>query len=581
MNNVLMLFLRRMRAPLLVLLLVYTVSIGGLVLIPGQDADGNLWYFDFFHAVYFVSFMGSTIGFGEIPYEFTAAQRAWVLVCMYMTVIGWLYAVGSILALLQNPAFRNAITEQTLASQVKRMRVPFYIVCGYGQTGTLLVRALARRGIRTIVIDNSADNLSRLEMENDIHDVPYLVGDASVVRHLLEAGLDSPFCRGVVAVTDDDKVNVKVAISAKLLNRSLKVVCRAGTQEAVANLESFDTDRIVNPFNTFADHLVMSIERPSVNRLHTLLGSLPGNAYPRPINPPHGRWIIVGYGRCGRALERYFHEAGMETTIIEPNAELAPEGAVVGLGLDETSLKAAGIDTAVGLVAGTDTDANNLSAVVTARKLNPDLYLVARQNFLTNRRVFEAAKLDLVMDVNRIIVWRILPFLSTRWLSGFLKQTRKWPEETAHRFVKQIEGVAGGTTPDCWCITIDENSAYGATELLKKGVPLTLGSIERQPWEREIHMPAMALLRVRNGEYTTLPDENDPIELGDSYLFAGRDSAARAQRWLLEDEVELRYLATGERLAASSLGRWATKLFGMRKMATSREASAAQATEEK
>ncbi|MDD9892689.1 MAG: NAD-binding protein [Gammaproteobacteria bacterium] len=561
MNNVLLLFLRRMRAPLLVLLLVYTVSIGGLVLIPGQDDQGNLWYFDFFHAVYFVSFMGSTIGFGEIPYEFTSPQRAWVLVCMYMTVIAWLYAVGSILALLQNPAFRNAITEQSLASQVKRMSTPFYVVCGYGQTGSLLVRALARRGIRTIVIDNSADNLARLEMENDIHDVPYLVGDASVVRHLLEAGLSSSFCQGVVAVTDNDDVNVKIAISAKLLNKKLRVVCRAGSQEAVANLESFGTDRIVNPFDTFADHLVMSIERPSVNRLHTLLGSLPGNPFPRPINPPRGRWIIVGYGRCGQALERYFREAGMDTTVIEPNADLAPKGAIVGLGLDEKSLKAAGIDSAVGLVAGTDTDANNLSAVVTARRLNPDLFLVARQNFLTNHRVFEAANLDLVMDVNRIIVWRVLPFLSTRWLNGFLRQTRRWPEEIAHRLVKQVEGVSGGSTPECWCITINSELAFGATALIEKGVTLTLGAIERQPWERELHMPAMALLRVRDGKYTTLPDENDPIEIGDSYLFTGQASAARAQRWLLEDEVELRYLATGERIAASSLGRWVTRRF--------------------
>lgn len=559
MNNVLLLFLRRMRAPLLVLLLVYTISIGGLVLIPGQDADGNVWYFDFFHAVYFVSYMGSTIGFGEIPYEFTTAQRAWVLLCMYMTVIGWLYAVGSILALLQNTAFRNAITEQVLAGQVRRMSAPFYIVCGYGQTGSLLVRALARRGIRTIVIDNSAENLARLEMENDIHDVPYLVGDASVVRHLLEAGLDSPYCKGVVAVTDNDGVNVKIAISAKLLNKKLKVVCRAGTQEAVDNLESFNTDRIVNPFNSFADHLVMSIERPSVNRLHTLLGSLPGNQFPRPINPPAGRWIIVGYGRCGRALERYFHEAGMETTVVEANPDLAPEGAVIGLGVDEESLKEAGIDSAAGLVAGLDNDANNLSAVVTARRLNPELYLVARQNFLTNKRLFEAANLDLVMDVNRIIVWRILPFLSTPWLHGFLRQTRKWPEETAHRLVKQVEGVSGGSTPECWCITINEETAYGATALIEQGVPLTLGAIERQPWERELHMPAMALLRVRNGEYTTLPNENDLVEVGDSYLFSGQASAARAQRWLLEDEMELRYLATGERLAASVLGRWLTK----------------------
>lgn len=560
MNSVIMLFLRRMRAPLLVLLLVYAVSIGGLVLIPGQDADGNLWYFDFFHAVYFVSFMGSTIGFGEIPYEFTVQQRAWVLVCMYGTVIGWLYAVGSILTLIQNPVFKVAITEQTLARQVRRLTAPFYIICGYGQTGSLLVRALARRGIRTVVIDNDPHNLGRLAIETRTHDIPSLEGDASVVRHLLEAGLESAWCRGVVAVTDSDRVNVKVAISAKLLNRNLKVICRAGSQEAVANLESFDTDRIVNPFNSFADHLVMSIERPSVNRLHTLLGSLPGHQFPRPIQPPRGRWIIVGYGRCGKALERYFQQAGIETTVVESDPELCPKAGVVGLGVDEESLKAAGIDTAVGLVAGMDNDANNLSAVITARSLKPDLYLAARQNFLTNRRVFAAAKLDLVMDVNRVTVWRLLPFLSTPWLHEFLKKTRNYSEQTAHQLVKKVEEISGGSTPECWTIEIDHQQAFAAEDLLSEGLELPLRALMHQPWERDTHLPVMALMRIRNGELDLVPNEEESIQSGDSYLFCGQSSATRAMRWLLQDDNELRYVATGERQPHSWIGRLVHKL---------------------
>lgn len=555
MNSVIMLFLRRMRAPLLVLLLVYAITIAGLVLIPGKDPAGNLWYFDFFHAVYFVSFMGSTIGFGEIPYEFTVQQRAWVLVCIYLTVIAWLYAVGSILTLVQNPVFKVAITEQNLARQVRRLTTPFYIICGYGQTGGLLVRAMARRGIRTVVIDNDPQNLGRLPLETRTHDIPSLEGDASVVRHLLEAGLESPWCEGVVAVTDNDSVNVKVAISAKLLNKNLKVVCRAGSQEAVANLESFDTDRIVNPFNSFADHLVMSIERPSVNRLHTLLGSLPGHHYPRPIQPPMGRWIIVGYGRCGKALKRYFEQAGIAVTVVESNPELAPEGAIVGLGVDEASLQAAGIDTAVGLVAGMDNDANNLSTVITARSLNPKLYLVARQNFLTNRRVFAAAKLDLVMDVNRVTVWRLLPFLSTPWLHQFLKKSRGYSEQTAHRLVKKIEEMSGGSTPECWSVDINHQQAFAAEDLLNEGVTLPLKALMHQPWERETHMPVMALMRIRDGELDLVPNEDEPVQAGDSYLFCGQAHAARNMRWLLQDDNELRYVATGERIPHSWVGR--------------------------
>ena len=37
----------------------------------------------------------STIGFGELPYAFTPAQRMWTTVSIYLTVLGWLYAFGA------------------------------------------------------------------------------------------------------------------------------------------------------------------------------------------------------------------------------------------------------------------------------------------------------------------------------------------------------------------------------------------------------------------------------------------------------------------------------------------------------
>ena len=70
MNRVTFLVLRRMRTPLLILLGAYTVTVLGLTLIPGVDDQGQPWRMDFFHAFYFISYMATTIGFGEIPYEF-------------------------------------------------------------------------------------------------------------------------------------------------------------------------------------------------------------------------------------------------------------------------------------------------------------------------------------------------------------------------------------------------------------------------------------------------------------------------------------------------------------------------------
>ena len=104
------LVLRRMRFPLIVLISILSISVLGLSLIPGVDENGDPWRMTLFDAFYFVSYTATTIGFGEIPHAFTAAQRMWVTGTIYASVTGWAYVFGSLFALLQEPAFRKAVS---------------------------------------------------------------------------------------------------------------------------------------------------------------------------------------------------------------------------------------------------------------------------------------------------------------------------------------------------------------------------------------------------------------------------------------------------------------------------------------
>ena len=119
MDNVAFLIFRRMRAPLIVLIAIYAVGVMGLVLIPGQDAEGNLWHMDFFHAFYFFSYTATTIGFGEIPYAFSDAQRLWVTLGIYLSVVAWFYSIGTLIALLQDKTFQNSLAELRFARRIR------------------------------------------------------------------------------------------------------------------------------------------------------------------------------------------------------------------------------------------------------------------------------------------------------------------------------------------------------------------------------------------------------------------------------------------------------------------------------
>ena len=113
-TSIFFLALRRMRVPLIVLIVLYAVSTLGLTLVPGIDEQGQpAPPMSFFHAFYFVSYTASTIGFGEIPVPFSDAQRMWVTVCIFLSVIGWSYSIISLLALVQDKGFQEVPVSYT------------------------------------------------------------------------------------------------------------------------------------------------------------------------------------------------------------------------------------------------------------------------------------------------------------------------------------------------------------------------------------------------------------------------------------------------------------------------------------
>src|SRR6185436_944349 len=135
MGDVIFLIMRRLRAPLITVIAAYAISVGGLALIPGLDAAGNPGRMSIFHAFYVMSFTATTIGFGEIPQPFNDAQRLWVTFAIYLSVVSWAYALGSMIALANNATFRGALARHLFARRVRNVAEPFYIICGYGQSG--------------------------------------------------------------------------------------------------------------------------------------------------------------------------------------------------------------------------------------------------------------------------------------------------------------------------------------------------------------------------------------------------------------------------------------------------------------
>jgi len=556
-NPVISMIMSRMRVPLIILIVIYATSMLGMIMIPGVDDQGNPWHMSIFHAFYYVSFTATTIGFGEIPYALNDAQRLWVICTIYMTVIAWINAIGNILGLVQDPVFRKTRSENKFKHQVSMIHEHFYLVCGLGETGYEVIKALTNEHYRVVVIEEDQESL----LENNIYDlqefVPCLIADASVPRNLQLAGISKNNCDGVIAATASDETNLKIAISSKLLHPEVKVVCRSDLLSYEENMRSFNTDFVVNPYNTFADIFSMLLHTTSLHLIFDWLTGAPDSQITdEPLKINYGRWILCSYGRFGRALYQKFLEHDVEVTILDSNEEAYRnfkqqnidqlEDIIPATGIDEKSLNKAGIDTAVGLIAGGGDDSNNLSTIMTARQMNPDIFVVARQNLRDNSELFKKVKADLVMQPREITARMIRVLFLNPMLCDFLKMANKQDDEWSNVVVSRLSAVIGDSKPHIWTTTINHKETPAVNKALALGRRITLDCLTTDPLSSTRKLEYVPLLFESGSQHTIMPDDATTIKHGDRILFCGMRESMNSMNWTLTVMTSLNYVMNYE-----------------------------------
>ena len=522
------LVMRRMRAPLIILIVIFSVSVVGLTLIPGIGPDGQPARISLFEAFYFMSYTATTIGFGELPWPFTPGQRLWVTFSIYLSVIGWAYAIGALLTLVQDRAFRQALALRRFTGKVARLHEPFLLMAGYGRAGELLAKDFDALGQQLVVIDESPNRVDALDLGSYHSDIPGLVADASNPQHLAAAGLDHPFCAGVLALTNDDETNLAVTMTAALLRPELPIVSRTISAPIAERMRAFGTPAVVNPFDRFGEHLRLALNAPASYQLLTWLEAGPGGELPERGRPPtHGRWVMCGYGRFGREVTADLRAAGLEVIVIEPTERGEPEtGVVVGDASEPAVLARAGLANAVGLVAGTDNDTTNLSMLVTARRLNPHLFLAARQNLPTSAALFQAMRVDALLVPTEVVAHEVYAQVSTPMLWRFIQDMPARGNVWAADLIQRLQYNCGRELPALWKVKLDREQAPALGDWLAEG-KVILGDLLRSPEDRDRRLQVVPLLLLRNGNATLTPDDEMVLARDDELLFAGQGSERR------------------------------------------------------
>src|SRR5690242_10666509 len=104
----------------------------------------------------------------------------------------------------------------------------------------------------------------------------------------------------------------------------------------------------------------------------------------RMIDKLKDHYIICGYGRVGRGAAEELHHAGASFVVVDSSPERVERAmlsgmlAVVADATHDDALRRVGIERARGLVTALATDADNLFVLLSAKGLNPRIFVAAR-----------------------------------------------------------------------------------------------------------------------------------------------------------------------------------------------------------
>jgi len=236
------------------------------------------------------------------------------------------------------------------------------------------------------------------------------------------------------------------------------------------------------------------------------------------IDKLSGHYILCGYGRVGREIAEEFAAEGVDFVIIdheESNVEECLEKgylALLGDASEDEQLEQAGVRRAEGLVTALDSDAANMFVVVSAREVNPNLYIVSRVEADTSARKLKTAGADRTLSPYAVGGKRLARMTIHRFIVDYLDMTASGSEESVQFRLEEFE--------------VDVNSPL---------VNRTVGQLRAAELETGTRLLA---IHHKDKRFNTNPSPEDKILPGDVLIVLGtREQVTRIER-LVEDQQE-------------------------------------------
>jgi voltage-gated potassium channel len=241
---------------------MFAIGVTGYMIIGGEEHG-------FIDAIYMTVITLTTVGFGEvIDLSNNPEGRVFTTLLLLGGVGTFLNFVSTATAFFIEGSAQHLFWRRRMTKAISDL-ADHTVVCGGGYTGAHVIKELHATGRPFVLIEQSTDRVVELTRLLG-SEFPAVVGDATDDEALEASGVER--AARLVACISNDKDNLIITVSARILNPNLRIVCRCVDERVQEKIRKAGADSVVSLSRIGGLRLVSEAVRPvAVNYLDQML----------------------------------------------------------------------------------------------------------------------------------------------------------------------------------------------------------------------------------------------------------------------------------------------------------------------
>ncbi len=198
----------------------------------------------------------TTVGYSE-THPLSSAGKLFNIFLILTAVMASALLISTMTQVMLQFELRNFLGRRRMERELARLKDHF-IICGAGRVGRSVAGELHARGALFAFVEK---NPERAQWALD-RGFPVVVGNAHSGVDLSRAHID--LARGLVAAVTSDAENLYIVLTARGMNRGLKIIARASEEEATPKLLSAGATEVVSPCHFIGRRIAHLMVQPHV-----------------------------------------------------------------------------------------------------------------------------------------------------------------------------------------------------------------------------------------------------------------------------------------------------------------------------